>query len=122
MHDFEKGMEAVVAPSEGGEPISLSVRFRRLPVELRYRPRQVPVEPRRRGGSYHRSLFSYRERLGAGEVKVTPNTANRFQLEDAAAAPSFLATSEAMYAAPLPTTDGAFRSLCPDRGPVGVTG
>jgi hypothetical protein len=61
------------------------------------------------------------EGLGAGEVKVSAYTANRIQLEVAATAPAFLATSEAMYPgweaavngkpATLLTTNGAFRGL-----------
>ncbi len=59
--------------------------------------------------------------LGAGDVKVMEYSANRVQLEVAADAPAFLATSETMYPgweatvngkpAPLLTTNGAFRGL-----------
>jgi hypothetical protein len=61
------------------------------------------------------------EGLGAGEVKVMEYSANRVQLEVAATAPAYLATSEAMYPgweatvngkpAPLLMTNGAFRGL-----------
>jgi galactose mutarotase-like enzyme len=49
MHDYETGMEAAVAPSQGGELTSLRVRFRHLPVELIYRARQYGSDPGFRG-------------------------------------------------------------------------
>jgi len=49
MHDYETGMEAAVAPSQGGELTSLRVRFRHLPVELIYRARKYGSEPGFRG-------------------------------------------------------------------------
>jgi hypothetical protein len=49
MHDYQTGMEAAVAPSEGGELSSLRIRFPVLPAELLYRAREYGPEPGFRG-------------------------------------------------------------------------
>ena len=49
MYDHQAGLEAAVAPSEGGELTSLRARFHHLPIELLYRARDYGCAPGFRG-------------------------------------------------------------------------